>query len=347
MESTIKKWAFLSILIFLGMNKDLSGQVVFVDAHKGKDDGNGTITDPFATLAKGVEFANRLSSEKKITIKVFPGLYVLKEKLAIGNPKFSRDCPGYNIEAAIMPDDSGWSPNQMPVILSVSPDNSEIQFTHSVGILVATNNVSFKGIKFLGNSNPDVQYYYPITREDQSHENLEVSQCYFIGERNSAPIQGAIWAHGAGTRVDHCIFYNCKNALLLFKSIRNFSITHSIIYGAYEAAVWFGPFESKFNFMNNIISNCNYFWLRPENTFPQYIFSNSVISGNKYYMGMYTNNGLIESEKNDQTEIGIRKSGIIQLREVETDGLPADYLNLLPQSYGSDLDAGIFKKPKR
>jgi hypothetical protein len=37
--------------------------------------------------------------------------------------------------------------------------------------------------------------------------------------------------------VDHCIFYGCKNALVLIKSVRDFSMPHSIVSGAYEAAV--------------------------------------------------------------------------------------------------------------
>jgi len=246
-----------------------------------------------------------------------------------------------------MPDDPDWIPAKTPVMQSVSSNNSVAQFTHCAGFLVSRNNVSFKGLKFPGNSNPNVVYYYPITRENENLKGLEVSQCYFIGEKNSDPIQGAIWAHGGGTHVDHCIFYGCKNALLLFKSIKDFSVTNSIIDGSYEAAVWFGPFDSPFIFRNNIVTHCSYFWLRPEDTQPAYAFSNSLIVDNDHYMGFYTSHGPVEALKNSHTETAIQKSGKVILNEVKTQGMPNDYLNLTSESAGKDISAGIFKKPKK
>lgn len=339
----MRKSTYICIIIFLSLVRDLNAQVVFVDAVKGNDEANGTITDPLASLEKAVALASDFTGKGQVTIKIYPGLCVLEDQLEIKTRKHVDDTLKYSLEAAIMPDDPDWQPGKMPVIQSISPDNSQTQFPHAVGFLVSRNNVSFKGLKFLGNTNPNVLYYYPITRENDSYKGLEVSQCYFIGEKNSAPIQGGIWAHGAGTKIDHCIFYGCKNALLLFQSIKGFSVTNSIIYGAYEAAVWFGPYDSDFTFQNNIVSHCNYFWLRPEDTFPEYTFSNSMITDNKHYMGMYTRTGLVEAKKNNHTETGIRKSGKIILTEVETNGLPKDYLNLSPQLDGQDINAGIFK----
>lgn len=339
----MRKLIYVCIILLLSVARNLNAQVVFVDAVKGREEAKGTITDPLASLEKAIALASDFTGNEPVTIKIYPGLYVLQHQLEVRTRKLVGDTARYSLEAAMMPDDPDWQPGKMPVIQSVSPNNSVTQFTHSVGLLVSKNNVSFKGLKFLGNANPDVMYYYPITRENETYKGLEVSQCYFIGEKNSAPIQGAIWAHGAGTKVDHCVFYGCKNALLLFKSIKDFSLTNSIIYGAYEAAVWFGPYESAFTFRNNVISNCNYFWLRPEDSFPSYPFSHSLITDNQHFMGMYTNKGPIEAKKNNHTETGIRKSGKVRLNEVEMNGLPKGYLNLAPQSDGKDLNAGIFK----
>jgi hypothetical protein len=250
----------------------------------------------------------------------------------------------YSLEAAVMPDDPDWQPEKMPVVQSVSLDNSLAQFTHCTGCLIARSNVSIQGLKFVGNTNPDVRYYYPIGRENEAYKNLRISQCYFIGDKNFSPIQGALWAHGAGIEIDHCIFYGCKNALLLFRSIEGFSLTHSIIYGAYEAAVWFGPFKSAFLFRDNIVASCNYFWVRPEDTFPEYTFSHSLITENAHYMGMYTPKGLIPATKNNHTEKDVQKTGKVLLSEVKTSGLPKDHLHLLPESDGKDIRAGIFKK---
>lgn len=325
----------------------LHAQTIYVDVIKGSQEARGTITDPLASLEKAVLLAAGFSGNEPITIKVAPGLYVFHHLAEIRTGKKENDTIQYSIEATIMPDYADWLPAKMPVIQSVSIDNSNVQFTHCGGFLVSKSNTSFKGLKFTGNTNPAVKYYYPITRESENYKGLSVSQCYFIGERNSAPIQGAIWAHGAGIAVDHSIFYECKNALLLFRSISDFSVTHSIIYGSYEAAVWFGPFTSPFVFRDNIVTRCNYFWLSPDNTQPAYQFSNSLITDNDQYMGYYTSNGPMPAKTDSIKEINIRKTGKVLLSEVKTEGLPNDYLNQIAGSAGKDIPAGIFKKVKK
>ncbi len=340
-----RSFSILMILLCISAGS-LNAQTIFVDAVKGRDEAKGTIADPFSNLERGVALATSFSGNEPVTIRIYPGLYTLQQQVEIKTGKVSGDTVKYTIEAVVMPDDTAWQAGSMPVIQSVSPDNSTNQFVHAVGFLIAKNNVTFRGLKFLGNANPLVRYYYPITRENENLKGLEISQCYFIGEKNSAPIQGAVWAHGAATKIDHCIFYGCKNALLFFKSIRDFSITHSIISGAYEAAAWDWGTGNDFEFRNNIVTNCNYFWLRAPNTFPTYTFRNSIIAGVNQYMG-YWDNGLVPAEKSNHIETGIKKTGKILLSEVKTQGLPNDYLNLLPQSDGNELKAGIFKKDKK
>ncbi|WP_159466720.1 hypothetical protein [Dyadobacter sp. 3J3] len=339
-----KVTSLAAILLFLFI-QNLSAQILYVDAIKGQDSGDGTARMPLASIQKAMDLAGGFIGKEAIHIKLLPGLYLLKDKVAID--KIRNEGIWLTIEAAIMPDDADWGPTKMPVIQSVSGNNSVTQFPHSIGFLIASNNISLKGLKFIGNGNPEVKYYYPINRENESLKGLDISQCYFIGERNSAPIQGSIWAHGAGTHVDHCIFYGSKNALLLFKSIRDFSLTNSIIYGAYEAAVWFGAFDSDFVFKNNIVSNCTYFWLRAENTFPKYTLNNSLITNNDGFMGYYAKNGAIPADKNEHTENQIQKSGKLILSEVKTNGLPKDYLNPTKESAGKELGAGIFINPKQ
>ena len=341
------KLTFLSIVIFCGLSSHLFGQTIYVDAVKGNDNAKGTATTPFFSLEKAVTTANEFTGDEPVTIKLAPGLYVLQHKLTIKTGDKNDDVQKFTIEALTMPDDADWEPAKTPVIQSVSANNSNVQFTHCVGFLVAKNNVSFKGLKFVGNASPDVAYYYPITRENVNLNGLEVSQCYFIGERNSTRLQSGLWTHGAGIHVDHCIFYNCRNAMVLIKSIKDFSLTNSIIDGAYESAIWFGPSDAPFVFKNNIITHCNFFWVRPDNTQPAYTFSNSLITDNGSYMGFITNQGLVAADKSNLTEKGIRKTGKISLVQIETDAQqPHNYLNLSPGSDGRDLHAGIFKNER-
>lgn len=188
-------------------------------------------------------------------IRVGPGLYQLTGPLRIQAREKNPDTTTYILEATVMPDDSNWSPLSMPVIQSVSTNNDQKYFTHCAGILVDRGNVVIRGIKFIGNANPAVDYYYPVEKDTTGTHNLDISQCYFIGEKNSSPVQGAVYVEGPGVHVDHCIFYGCKNAVLIFENPADFSLTHCIIHGAYECAVWYGyqtP-DEPFGFSNNIV----------------------------------------------------------------------------------------------
>ncbi len=319
-------------------------QVFVVDPLKGGDGASGSVAAPFKSLKKAAAAAAEYDGADTVRIRLLPGLYTLEDKIVLTRQQSVRH-PGsvYLVEASVLPDDPLWTPAKMPVIQSVSPNNSMIQFPHASGFIAATDRVIIKGLKFLGNANPETRYYYPVTREDTIYSGLDITQCYFIGERNSAPIQGAVWAHGAGINVSHCIFYGCKNALLMFKAIRDFSVTHSIIVGAYEAAVWFGPFTAPFVFRGNIVSGCNFFWLRPEGSDPAYVFNHSIIANNKHYAGVYLNKGgLAATDKNNFEEHDIRKTATVTLNEVGLDGLQKGYLHLSPISEGYEMPAGIF-----
>lgn len=185
--------SFLMILLFLSV-VHAGGQTIFVDASRGKDGAAGTITDPVASLENAVVLARSFSGNEPVTIRLYPGLYLLRQQAELKTGKLADDTMRYSIEAVVMPDDPDWKPASMPVIQSVSADNSSTQFIHAVGFLAAKHNVRLRGLKFVGSANPSVRYYYPVTRENENLSGLEISQCYFIGEKNSAPIQGAIFA---------------------------------------------------------------------------------------------------------------------------------------------------------
>jgi hypothetical protein len=334
----------LYTIIFGGLCMQISAQTIYVDAVHGNEQAKGTITDPLSGLENAISIANKFAGDQPVDIELAPGLYVISHELTVKTGKEDGDNVRFTIEAIHMPDDKDWQPGKMPVIQSVSPNNSNVQFTHAVCFLVAKNNVSFKGLKFVGNASPDVAYYYPITRENENLNGLEVSQCYFIGEKNSTRLQSGLWTHGAGIHVDHCIFYNCRNAMVLIKGIKELSVTNSIIYGAYESAIWFGASTAPFVFNNNIVTHCNFFWVRPKDTQPAYTFSNSLITENDNYMG-YIAGDLIPAAKSNIKEIGIRKNGTVKLIEIKTDqNEPHNYLNPVPGSAGSDIPAGIFKR---
>jgi hypothetical protein len=322
-------------------------EVFYVDPVQGQDFNKGTSDQPLATLSKAISLANSLKGEGPITIKLFPGLYVLTDKLMINPARTAKNDARFTVEAAVMPDDEHWAPDKMPVIQSISANNSETQFIHATGFLAATNYISLRGLKFLGNPNPSVIYYYPVSKEDESLLGMEVSQCLFVSDENLAPIQGGIWAHGPDTDINHCVFYNCRNAVLLFKSVDGFSITNTLFYGATESAIWMGPIESDFVFKNNVVSNCHYCWVRPENTKPAYQLSDCHISENDFYMGFYTDQGLVETSAEsdrDFKETNVARSGNVKLVEKREKEFPREHLHLTPDSKGHELGAGIFRR---
>jgi len=283
-------------------------QEIYVDPLLGNDLNVGNKTAPYQSLKRAISTANSLTGSGVIRIKLLPGLYTLSDKVSINPVRIMTDTTRYYIEAAYLPNTESWTPDQMPVIQSTSSNNSKTQFNHATGILIATNHVTIRGLKFLGNANPKVQYYYPITKEDSSLEDLHISQCYFIGAKESAPIQGGVWAHGPKNAIANCIFYECRNAVLFFNNVKDFTIKNSIVYGAYESAFWFGPDDVKFTFTDNIIMHNSNFLVGPKNLVYSSSFSNSIISQNKAFVGYWS--------RTHKKVIAIKKPNI-KLRNIE------------------------------
>ena len=343
------KLRFLSIFFCLCLYTCADAQTLYVDPSNGRDEAEGTMSEPLASLQKAVARANQFAGNQPTTIKVAPGHYLLQSVLRIESP-MGATAP-YVLEATIMPDDKDWKPWLMPVIESVSPNNDKKYFDHCAGIMAERANVTIRGLKFVGNANPAVEYYYPIIRDTLTLKNLDISQCYFIGDKYGSVMQGAIYAEGPGIHVDHCIFYGAKNAVLVFENISDFSITHTIIYGAYECALWYGFKEADqpFVFSENIVSHCSYFWAGSKGLdHSSYIFSHSLICENDHYVGTQNGQGGVAElpAKIAYKETAVRKTGTVKLVEVKTEGFPQKYLNLTPDSDGQDIGAGIFKTIK-
>ena len=345
----MKKSTSLSIILLLTTAIHLSAQTFYVDPVKGSDEANGGPSTPLASLEKAADLAGNVKDNEPVTIILAPGLYRLTRQLKIESRKGRSDTAKYTLKAMVMPDDSTWAPVKMPVIQSVSGNNSTKNFIHAVGFEICRDNVCIEGLKFVGNANPGVDYYYCIVRDSSGLHNLDISQCYFLGDKNWAMVQGAIYTEGAGVHVDHCIFFGCKHDVLLFQNIYDFSLTHSIIYGSYGAAVWFGDLQNPdhpFIFRDNIVANCNYFWgASGPGSHPLFKFSNSLITDIGHFMATTNTGYLVPFEGDDgHTEINIRKTGKVILNEVTIKGMPHDFLQLATNSDGRDIDAGIYRK---
>jgi len=341
-------WALILIMFSL-FCRNAFAQTLYVSAANGKNNALGDYKNPILTLDEAFEKSNLFKGDRPVTIVVAPGLYTIAHKLNIHTAAAIHKCEAYNITASKLPDQKGWQASDVPVIISISGDNSKDKFPHSEGLLIGQDNVSIIGLKFIGNPNVGASDYYPIRRADKSLNRLVVSQCYFIGESNSSPIQSAFWVSGPGIQVDHCIFHNCKIAFVLSDAVNDFSLTYSIIDGAYNTAMWYGfaGTTPNFRFENNVITNCYYVMVYPvEKGQPFFTFKNSFITNNQHFVGYYpkAQDSFIEEKNKNIKLVNVSTTGTINLVAVENDGITNNNLNISPKSAGEITSAGIFKK---
>jgi hypothetical protein len=125
-------------------------------------------------------------------------------------------------------------------------------------------------------------------------------------------------------------------------------LTNSIIFGAFQSAVWTAWPDKDFKFENNIVSNCKYVWVRNSDNTTKYSLDNCVIVNNKYYKGIPGNEGVSPGEF-EINENNVTKIGDISLRMVDNldAPLPIDYLHVIPNTLGYDIGAGLFKHRKQ
>ncbi len=335
-------------VLLLPKSQLLTAQVCFVNPKNGLDSNSGNFNAPVKTLNRALQIVNESNETTIKVLKLMPGYYHINDVIDINSNQNVDSENDLIIEASIMPDDSTWTPEKMPIIQSTSGNNSFKQFKHSVGLQINRSHVTVRGLKFIGNPNPKVKYYYPIAKENDSLVDLKISQCYFIGERYSSPIQGAIYTFGEGLNVNHCVFYNCRNGILRFYNKENIdyknTITHNIIYGAYEGALWF-DLDPELVFNNNIISNCQYFWIKYKGDNEKYKFTDCVITNIDYYVTTMADDGTKERniENTNIEEINIKKEGEINLINNSNENLPKNYLHLDDKSVGHEFEAGIFR----
>ncbi|MEL6974181.1 MAG: hypothetical protein AAGL29_02170 [Bacteroidota bacterium] len=320
-------------------------QTYYVDPQTGHDSNNGTKAAALKTLKAALNHCNQLTGAGNITIVLSPGIYVLEDKLVINPVRMFSDSTRFTIKALHNPDDEEWTPEHMPVVQSISANNSKTQFDHTTGFLVASSHVTFEGLKFLGNPNPNVRYYYPISKENPNLEDLEVTQCIFIGDKEAAQIQGGVWAHGRKNKVSHCVFLECRNAVLFFNNIDYFSITHTIIQKSYESAFWFGAKDVPFTFHSNVLSYNENVMVFPKGLAFTSPFSNSCFYENRGEVGYWsrTDSEVIQDYGAKVKLENIKRNVPVKLIENKGVSPSHNHLTLANTSQELGFGAGIFK----
>jgi hypothetical protein len=291
-------------------------------------------------------------------MKINPGIYVLDSHVSVATEKVMTD-KRIVIEASILPDDTSWAPEKMPVIASKAIKGEIPESYHFVvSFLIDANHVTIRGIKFHGFFYPNARYF-PIARFNKTKTDLLVEQCLFVGETDNSQIQAGVIAHGNEIKVDHCVFYKVRNTVVFFQDsgngIKNGNcLTNSIIFGANQA-VWTAWPDKDFKFENNIVSNCRYVWVKNNFNPTKYSINNCIIVNNQYYKGVPDSVHLNPGEF-ELNEYNVTKKGEISLRLIDNDDkplllsvdnpLPSDYMHIIPGSLGYDMGAGLFKNKK-
>jgi hypothetical protein len=336
---------YLLILIAVLSNLGLYAQEVYVDSYTGDDTNPGTIENPVFSISKAMEIINNPGNDIYV-MKINPGIYILDNHIEVATEKTMTN-KRIVIEATVLPDDSTWIPDKMPVIKSIS-GRGEIMISDLflkdywiTSFYINENHVTIRGLKFLGHHYPK-NIFYPISRFDTTRTDLLVEQCMFLGNLQSSVIQVGVIARGNSVKVNHCVFYNSNNAIILYGKKPGSSITNCIVYGATESALWTVWQNADIIFKNNIISNCNFFWTKndPADT-TIYSIDNCVIVNNQHYQGL----GYLKPATFRFNETNVIKEGQISLRMINSiwEPYPKNHLHIIPESLGYDIGAGLFK----
>jgi hypothetical protein len=326
------------------------GQTITINSRTGNDANNGSADHPLRTLQAGIEKVNHYSGNGPLTVQLEPGLYPLNANLTIAfNKNFTAE-NRLTIEAAIMPDDSLWSQETMPTIISTSVPQDFGGDTCTFIFNVEADHVTIRGLKFLGNPSINTKHFC-IYRTGDTLTDLKVSQCMFLGDQDALPVQVGVLSNGHHAEIDHCVFSNCRWAVILFYAenwsvpIKGGSIHHCIMTDCYGGALWTSLVGSDLKFYNNIVGGCNYFWIKNYNNTAEYTIENCIVTGNNVYNGEWRKDDGLGKGNYDFHEKNILKRGAITLvkwNERFQSAVDRNFLHASKGSSGYDLHAGIF-----
>jgi len=326
-----------------------SAEEFYVDANTGNDANPGNKMRPLKTIAEAARRVNSNSVTASTTIVLVAGVYPLTETVLFNNNKFSTD-KRLIIRAEILPDDSNWNPQCMPVITTVIPtlpvpnDGEEAR-----GFEIELDHITIQGLRFTGSTGyyyidgKQNRRYYPIWRDGKNLDDMLVTQCLFAGNVDVLPIRVAIIANGHGLVVDHCVFFNCQNPVVFWNAegglSRHNAMRYCLIYESNYSGVWTtADTGDDFEFHHNIIANGRTAWVKDNSSIHHYRIHDCILANNINVTG----NGGGSAINNDFLKMeNVQLTGPI---EIEKDQGKSNYLQLKEASFGSALKAGLFMK---
>jgi hypothetical protein len=323
---------------------------LYINRAVGDDANPGTLGKPLKTMQGAATRLERMKGRGPVTIKLAPGIYPIEKSVRLAAQREFTQVDRLVIEAAISPDDARWNPGRMPILLSVEdPRNPEDpgKPTETYSLKVAVDHVTIRGLCFRGNP---LMRNYPcaIERVGKGRNDLEVTQCLFIGGRGGLDLYCPVIGTGDGLVVEHCVFYRCHNAVVLWDGTdaiggKRHAVRNCIMAECDVSAVWTCRTAEDFVFKNNVVTGCKYVWMRKPGDRQTYTMKTSVLSNIDFLSGCGEDFGPFRITSK---EVVFVKQGVIEDARVMLDQREESptYLHVVPGTPGSDLGAGLFKK---
>lgn len=252
---------FIIAVIVSLYSPDVFAEILYVDSLNGNDEFAGTKEKPLRTIQSAVRMVNDCTKDGPTTIKIHPGLYVLDQSVIFHNKrKYTKD-NRLTIEATILPNDPTWNPASMPVIISMENPRKDKAFqklTETYSFKIKISHVTIRGLKFLGNPILN-NWHCCVERIGQRLSDLRLTQCVFVGDKDTSNIYCAALATGDRFIVENCIFKNCHASVLLWDGpegipAKNCAMKYCIVRGGYISGVWTCRTAEDFEFHHNIIT---------------------------------------------------------------------------------------------
>jgi hypothetical protein len=200
-----------------------AASAIYLHPATGADTNPGSKERPVRTLAGAAQRVNASTGAGAIDIILSEGVYAVNEPALFkpANRAFTK-ATRLTVRAEVLPDDPGWSPQSMPVLIHTMPlspnwmGRPDPYGGVSYGMQFETSHVTVRGLKILGTPHLEaptpkaIHRVYPIACEAAELDDLEIKQCQFAGNRETTELHCGILARGTGVVVDHCVFHGCK-----------------------------------------------------------------------------------------------------------------------------------------
>jgi hypothetical protein len=303
----------LLVLCNFGIVYAQNGITIYLNPYSGDDSNTGSKEKPLKTIVAASRIVNEDASNEPITIFLSDGIYAIDETSTFHPAKRTlTKTARLTIRAEILPDDENWNTSSMPTLIHTMKLSDMWMGRKdpfggvSYGMKIETSHVTIQGLKIFGIpvvEHPKegyIQRVYPIGRMNPEFDDLEITQCFFAGDEVTNPNHLPILANGTGIVLDHCLFYNVKQAIVYWsRNSTGHAMRNCLISGSYGCGIWTSAIANDFDFENNVIANGNYIWIsqttrdrgqqetgsNAKSDPILYKVKNSLFAGNKKYVG--------------------------------------------------------------